>query len=213
MHQIWLASCGCWHQAWESDYYPDDLPASWRFSYYSNEFSAIYLRHSEWVLADTQSVATWMEDCDAEFEFLLEVDLAQYQHQAPLLEKALENLTLLSEQVAALVFRGDAPTRTPYQERIRQAAPRAQLFAQFENHGSSELPRLQQIDRAEDDIHANLLLVNFKPSPKQIANYLKSIVKSNHCGGLIFCGDAPSVDSLRQAEGLLPFLLTNQPAS
>ena len=208
MTQIWLASCGCWHEAWAGVFYPDDLPSSWRFSYYSNEFSEIYLRHHEWAIADAEILQSWMEDCDGRFQFLLQVDLSQFEEQTSSLDKALENLAILSGRVGLLAFGGSETELNKYLSTFVNQVPQAATFYDGESSEAGvSVPLLQTVPDAEAPIRANLLLVTFQPSNKTLAEWLKAIVASQQSGGIIFCADPPSVDSLRRAEGLLPYIL------
>lgn len=44
-------------QGWD-EWYPDDLPAEWRFDYFANEFRAVFISESEWLTWDE---ASWDE--------------------------------------------------------------------------------------------------------------------------------------------------------
>jgi len=211
MSQIWLASCGCWHQAWDSSFYPDDLPPSWRFSYYSNEFQSLYLRDDEWISVDREDLQTWMEDCDERFEFLLQLDIDRIENKEHDLEEVMARLAILSEQVSALVLSGEAVLIKRYRDSLAKVS-KAALFYLAIDQVDSALPLAQFVDNASDAIWAKLLIVRFIPPPKLLAQWLKTIVAAGHSGGLIFCSQPPSIDLLRQAEGLLPFLLPQAPA-
>jgi len=208
MRHIWIASCGCWHSNWDAQFYPDDLPPNWRLCYYSNEFSAIFLQHQEWVAQPTRNIEVWMEDCNDRFEFLLQIEFAQFEANTGLLDKALENLAIMSSQVSALIFNAMDASLPKYWNLFIQAVPHAEIFIQGEDGAVPENSRrLQSVDNADDEIRSELLLVSFQPTPKLMAQWLKAIIASGRSGGLIFCGEAPSVESLRQGEGLLPYLL------
>ena len=71
--EIFVGARGWQYPEWSGEFYPDDLPEDWRFSYYSNEMQAIlvpfdYLRHyskEEW--------AEWVEDTPSDFAFYVEL--------------------------------------------------------------------------------------------------------------------------------------------
>jgi len=207
MRQLWLAACGCWHKAWDSSFYPDDLPSSWRFSYYSNEFSAIYLTCQEWAGASLEQLQAWIDDCDEDFQFLLQVDLQEMDHGLLSDDAVWEKLALLRPQLGALLFCGSEDLLAAHAARFCQAAPEAQYFAN--NSTRPEFHSWQELRQGDEEIRANLLIITRPVDSKILARCLKPIVDSNRSGGLIFCGDPPQLENLRQAEGLLPFFLSS----
>jgi hypothetical protein len=71
--EIFVGARGWNYPEWSGEFYPEDLPEDWRFSYYSNELQAVlvpcdYLRRyplEEW--------AEWVEDAPKEFAFYVEL--------------------------------------------------------------------------------------------------------------------------------------------
>ena len=67
---------GCWgwdHAEWVADVFPEEMPADWRFCYYSNEHRSVVVPASTWARASADDVAGWVEDCDPEFSFVVEL--------------------------------------------------------------------------------------------------------------------------------------------
>lgn len=69
-----VGSRGWDHQAWADSYYPEDLPESWRLSYYSNEFYGVLVPASEWLNCSSDTWSDWMGDVSGNFQFFLEVE-------------------------------------------------------------------------------------------------------------------------------------------
>jgi len=71
--EIRVGARGWNFEQWNKEYFPDDLPEDWRFSFYSNDFQAVlvpadYL--NQFSLDDWQE---WIEDTDKGFWFYVEI--------------------------------------------------------------------------------------------------------------------------------------------
>ena len=64
------------HEAWAGSYYPDDLPGSWRLSYYSNEFHGGLVPASKWLNCSSDTWSEWIDDVSDSFRFYLELETA-----------------------------------------------------------------------------------------------------------------------------------------
>ncbi len=65
-------------QGWDrladgADFYPDDLPADWRLSYFANALGAVYLPAEDWTARPEQTLTDWGGDVPAGFRFYLEL--------------------------------------------------------------------------------------------------------------------------------------------
>ncbi|WP_296753726.1 DUF72 domain-containing protein [Thiobacillus sp.] len=69
---VLVGAVGWLHPAWEGAFYPDDLPAEWRLSYYNTQFEAVYLPASLWQDASPETWAAWLADTLEGFHFVLE---------------------------------------------------------------------------------------------------------------------------------------------
>lgn len=70
---IRVGARGWQYDGWDSEFYPDDLPKDWRFSYYSNEYQTVLIpQHylTQFTPADWQD---WMDDAQNNFHFYVEV--------------------------------------------------------------------------------------------------------------------------------------------
>lgn len=60
------------HGAWIGSFYPEDLPAEWRLTFYNTQFDCVYLPYPRWGHVERQLLAAWAEDTLERFVFLLE---------------------------------------------------------------------------------------------------------------------------------------------
>ena len=65
------------HDDWVSGFYPKDLPADWRLTFYANHFSTVLVPEERWLHASEAEIDTWLEDTDEEFRFALEISPPQ----------------------------------------------------------------------------------------------------------------------------------------
>ena len=61
------------HPSWAQDYYPEDLPADWRLSYYANDLSQVLVPQARWLGAGEAGWADWVEAVPPGFRFFLEL--------------------------------------------------------------------------------------------------------------------------------------------
>lgn len=77
MHEAILIGARGWeHPAWQGRFYPEELPADWRFCYYSNWLRAVLVPAETWEEVGISDVRSWVEDSDPEFRFVLELPRA-----------------------------------------------------------------------------------------------------------------------------------------
>lgn len=87
---------------WTGTFYPEVLPADWRFSFYCNHLRAVLLPAEIWPAAD---VRAWAEDAFPEFRFVVELS-ADAPAPLPILEP-------IRSQIAGLLLRAPAvPNKT-----------------------------------------------------------------------------------------------------
>lgn len=74
-HRVLIGACGWKHQAWENDFYDDDLPEDWQLGFYSNEFPVVYVPASDWLneVNNEINLVEWTDDVSDEFRFILEM--------------------------------------------------------------------------------------------------------------------------------------------
>ncbi len=76
-----LAAYGWSPANWASVFYPNDLPADWQISYYTNEFSRLLIPASEWQ-APVEQARAWLAEVGQDFGFYVELtpELLQAAH-------------------------------------------------------------------------------------------------------------------------------------
>ena len=57
------------HAAWADRYYPEDLPADWRLSYFANEFLGVALEPDIWIGVPNRVVSGWAQNLPERFRF------------------------------------------------------------------------------------------------------------------------------------------------
>lgn len=61
------------HPNWDASFYPDDIPADWRPSFFANEFPGVLIPQEELLLAQAEaSCEQWAEAVGDKFRFYLE---------------------------------------------------------------------------------------------------------------------------------------------
>lgn len=66
-----VGAVGWDHAHWLDTYYPHDLPAEWRLSFYANEFPSVLVPQEQWH-EQWQQLEDWAEDVPDEFRFYLQ---------------------------------------------------------------------------------------------------------------------------------------------
>ena len=69
-----LIGCYGWdYDLWSPQFYPEELPPSWRFCFYSNEIRSVLVPWAVLSRATAEQISTWVEESDDGFEFVLEI--------------------------------------------------------------------------------------------------------------------------------------------
>jgi len=71
--EIFVGARGWQYPDWSGEFFPDDLPEDWRFSYYSNEQQAILVPFDYLCRYTKEDWAEWVEDAPGEFAFSVEL--------------------------------------------------------------------------------------------------------------------------------------------
>lgn len=106
-HRILIGANGWLHPAWQTQFYPDDLPDDWQLGYYSNEFQIVLLPAAYW-----QSIAAeiedWLEDSSDNLRIVCEVPAEMMQQSIDGAVKAInefiEGLSVLGEHCIGLLL-------------------------------------------------------------------------------------------------------------
>ena len=111
-HELLVGTRGWDVDAWQGGFYPDELPAEWRFSFYSNLYRSVLVPGEAWETVTPDEVAEWLEDSDPEFRFVCELPPASSHpnEDAPALERFLDLSAPLAPRTAARLIRITDPT-------------------------------------------------------------------------------------------------------
>lgn len=71
--EIFVGARGWQYPDWSGEFFPDDLPDDWRFSYYSNEQQAILVPFDYLRRYTEEDWAEWVEDAPDDFAFYVEL--------------------------------------------------------------------------------------------------------------------------------------------
>lgn len=71
-YTCYVGAQGWDHEGWAGSFYPDDLPADWRLTYYNNFFTCCYLGYPAWAQQPEATLVQWLDDTLPRFRFVLE---------------------------------------------------------------------------------------------------------------------------------------------
>lgn len=102
-NQLLIGLQDIFHPAWQNSYFPDECPDDWRFTYYSNDFRAVWLPAG--FLSQPRAILrkqldTFCEDKDSHFYFLLSLSY----HELAAFPDQLAQLDTITNQIATLVL-------------------------------------------------------------------------------------------------------------
>lgn len=86
------------------DFYPEELPAEWRFSFYSNNLRSVLVPQELWPATTREAVSEWQNDSDPAFRFVLELPavLSQPRNESQSFQE-LDSFLELCEPIAPRV--------------------------------------------------------------------------------------------------------------
>ncbi len=87
---IFLMGIGLEGPDWDRDFFPDDLPADWRLSFYANEYGGILLPAEVW--EQEQKPDDWLDDVPEVFDFHFQVRAGMRRASLDRLIKAADAL-------------------------------------------------------------------------------------------------------------------------
>ncbi len=71
-YTCYVGAQGWDHEGWAGSFYPDDLPADWRLTYYNNFFTCCYLGYPAWAQQPEATLVQWLDDTLPRFRLVLE---------------------------------------------------------------------------------------------------------------------------------------------
>lgn len=112
---IQLAARGWQHSRWCDGFYPEDLPADWQLSYYSNEFDAVLVPADYWTRDSLQECIDWCAQVHPEFRFYLEWPTLTDDAERAAFERQLE---AMQANLAGVLLPAIAPETAGLQQRL-----------------------------------------------------------------------------------------------
>ena len=196
---IHIGTYGWDDPAWAARFYPDDLPADWRFCYYSNRLRSVIMPGATWAEADARTLAQWVEDSDREFGIVLE--LPPTLARAGAIDAALARAAALKGQLCGWLWRPAANEMSALGaaiDRLKALAPvcldLAGADAPVESirvaHGAGRCwrPPLEPVPAADGDL---LICLTTEGAPRAQRRLLEDISKwqgGHRVAGLYFGG-------------------------
>jgi hypothetical protein len=120
--ELLVGAWGWEHPAWVGPFYPDDMPAEWRLTYYANAFQSVLVPRERLARASREDLRQWGEDVPAGFVFYLEVGVGL---DPPDLA---ERVGSLGARVGGLVVPADRPAEGARVAALEGLAPLAWLL-------------------------------------------------------------------------------------
>lgn len=107
IYRILIGANGWLHPAWQTTFYPDDLPDDWQLGYYSNEFPIVLMPAAYWQKPD-EEIAAWLEDSADSLRLICEVPPEYLQGQvdesAQSIKRFIQRISILGEHCVGLLI-------------------------------------------------------------------------------------------------------------
>jgi uncharacterized protein YecE (DUF72 family) len=138
---VYVGAVGWRHEAWQGDFYPEEMPEDWQLSFYNTQFRCVYLPFDLWRNATDEAVAHWLYDTQAGFRFVLEAPAAPSEDD---LRKAARfgERGLLEDRVDIVRFEGEPDLRNLAQRMQKAAQTGVPLYVVSQE---AALPQLRKI--------------------------------------------------------------------
>lgn len=220
-HRIFIGSAGWQHDAWQGNFYPEDLPEDWRLGYYANEFPVVLLTEADRRALD--DIASLPEACREGFIFVIEADLSASaldveQAISLLQDRDTDARTLQAHCAGLLIAMSEAQLQD--QQFIPQVFKRAHLSsACCIDTQSQPLPEALQnwrVDRqpawcwqaglSKAILQSgpwSMLVVPPHTDLRQLRDYVEtalSVSSPQRDVFILFRGDPPAIELMRQAQ-------------
>lgn len=212
-HRLLIGSRDWEHVSWEDSFYPDDLPADWRLTYYANEFRVVLVPAAR--LAGGQT-AQWASDIDAGFGFICETPpglVAPAEAQA-----FAESVESLGERCVGIRFLASPESLNRPAELDVLLGMLAARWPTSVDLAQPVPPEVDGLLRAHEcgvcwhgpphvaDLQRGRLALAVLPSPQEDLRLLRSVVETclaassaERTVALVFDGEPPNVQTMEQA--------------
>ena len=221
-HIVQIGACGWQYDAWQGEFYPEDLPDEWQIGYYGNEFQVVLIPSDYW-LAGPEAIETWLEESDESLNFICEWPAGAKQ---TLIAQAKQGIEILSDRVLGILIplnsKVDEAELVIYKELAKQYPI---CFDIAEQQRDVILPWLEQVLdeneislcwRGEPANKQDLAIgpigitrIDGEPDPKALRNLMETLVAASQADRhmvLIVDGKPPSMQTLTNAGIILDLL-------
>ena len=206
-----IGARGWLYRQWSGQFYPDDLPDEWRFSYYSNQFRTILVPAEFFCQSASQDIEDWAEYCDEEFRFYIECfSNTNWEH-------IKLKLACLNRHLSGIVIRSDKNSNTS-PEAVKQliglALEMAPTYIDADVAGSidiGDIPRLSnelgcvcEFEALQSDwvkpFKRSVVLISAASGqePKQLRKMFDSFLSNDSLVvySLFFAGSVPNIKDM-----------------
>jgi hypothetical protein len=219
--EFYIGSRGWEFRQWQNAFYPDGLPADWRFSYYSNEFGSVLVPWEYLPAATPHKTRAWLGDTDQRFMFFVEVALhLSWEFVIPVIEP-------LAPQLGGILLRDVRPEKTALIETAKveslmrkshELAPliadRNELDSHLQELAASYVPGCywrpdeSGIASCRADIALAETTLTTKHHPKSLKKIIEDCrsVQGPTTIGFFIGGEAPNMEDLRNASAIWQML-------
>ncbi len=218
-YPLLIGACGWFHAGWLDDYYPHDLPADWRLSYYANEFPVVLVAEAEWCLPEVNA-AHWCEETEASFRFVLEMAVTEVEQ----LQNYLSKVAAFEDRCAGILLCVSGNIEiTSLGNILDKVTTFAPVCVDFGNQDIADnviqVLKQKQISRcwhgegAPEGLSLGAFavtrIVTDDTNPRQIRHWVENCLKAGDTQRqtiLLFDGNPPSIEVIRQAQIILDLL-------
>jgi len=205
-------SVGAWgwkHPEWEKDvFYPDDLPADWQLSYYSNEFDVVVVPANYWS-ADGYGEEDWLDDVEDDFVFYIEWPFLQCSGFEDY-KKCAQACADLDGQLSSILVNNTVWSGlSPEQKQWFNELTKDFTVREFGSAQSvTEFDPVVDEQNAEQVTASNILLLQtgMTESLRDLSQRLSKILSSSEINDIILSVKTPEIERLKELSTLVELL-------
>ncbi|VAW72647.1 hypothetical protein MNBD_GAMMA12-1773 [hydrothermal vent metagenome] len=214
-----IGSIGWEHEQWINDYYPQDLPSDWLFSYYSKQFHTVWLRPIDLLNKTAAQIQSCIEDCEQSFEFLLEMPVLDNRLDV---NQWVKQARLLQPYILAYVIPVSAALSVDYIKSTLSLLATEKLPDIFllPEKGAISLDKFSTLsnvyeiatpESVSQKVDSQIMVVDFQSADdmRMLGKTLNIFVTQNSLHHKLYCyfrGEPPSYSLMQTAQTIIPML-------
>ncbi len=204
---IEIGALGWTHQAWDSAYYPEDLPEDWRLDYYSHHFQFVLMQAQEWMHCSESDIEQWLEDVKDSFEFFLGLSVGDINESA--LEQIGRIKGILNKRLCGLVIFEDGNVIEPSMLQGLSALAPVYLDTDAVNESFTGVRCCWRKGRDVNGCKIGFLRPDAAKDMRNMRAHIEAFIEQ---GGtqqlyLVYQGQAPSTKAMQDAQIILQMLV------